>query len=42
MLNDVEFTSNILESYNMDIMDLFRFFFRMYPSIFKGLFIKKL
>ena len=41
MLNDVEMMQKILEQYNMTILDFFKFLFRMCPSVFKGLFVKK-
>lgn len=42
ILNDNEFMNDILEKYNMKIMDFFRFLFRLCPSIFKGFFVKKI
>lgn len=41
LLNDVEVMQKILEKYNMTILDFFKFLFRMCPSVFKGLFVKK-
>ena len=41
LLNNNEFMSNILENYNMTILDFFKFLFRLCPSIFKGFFVKK-
>ena len=38
--NDDEL-SKILKSYNMTICDFFKFLFRLCPSVFKGLFVKK-
>lgn len=42
ILNDVEFMGDILEKYNMEITDFFKFLFRLCPSIFKGFFVKKI
>ena len=41
LLNDVEMMQKILEQYNMTVLDFFKFLFRMCPSVFKGLFVKK-
>lgn len=41
LLNDVEVMQKILEKYNMTVLDFFKFLFRMCPSVFKGLFVKK-
>ncbi|MBP5785449.1 MAG: hypothetical protein J6W16_07710 [Methanobrevibacter sp.] len=41
LLNDNDFMANILENYNMTILDFFRFLFRLCPSVFKGFFVKK-
>ena len=32
---------NILDSYNMTVLDFFKFLFRLCPSVFKGFFVKK-
>lgn len=42
MLNNTAFIDEILEQYNMTILDFFKFLFRMCPSLFKGFFIKKI
>ena len=41
LLNNESFVAEILEQYNMNVLDLFKFMFRMCPSLFKGFFIKK-
>lgn len=41
MLQDVEYMQSILDGYDMTILDFFRFLFRLCPSVFKGLFVKK-
>lgn len=42
ILNDVDLMQKILEDYNMTILDFFKFLFRLCPSVFKGLFVKKI
>ena len=42
MLNDTLTMQKILEDYNMTILDFFKFLFRLCPSVFKGLFVKKI
>ena len=42
MLNDIEFMKTILDEYNMTVLDFFKFLFRLCPSVFKGLFVKKI
>lgn len=42
MLNDIEFMDDVLEQYNMTILDFFKFLFRLCPSTFKGMFVRKL
>lgn len=42
ILNDIEFMQHIFDNYHMNIMDFFRFLFRLCPSVFKGFFIKKI
>ena len=42
MLNDIDFMNDVLEQYNMTILDFFKFLFRLCPSTFKGMFVKKL
>ena len=42
MLNNEEFVSEILEFYNINIFDLFKILHKIYASIFKGTFLKKL
>ena len=41
LLNDVEMMQKILEQYSMTVLDFLKFLFRMCPSVFKGLFVKK-
>ena len=41
MLNDVDVMQAILKEYNMTVLDFFKFLFRLCPSVFKGLFVKK-
>ena len=41
LLEDSDAMAKILDSYNMDVQDFFRFLFRLCPSVFKGLFVKK-
>lgn len=41
MLQDVDYMQSILDGYDMTILDFFRFLFRLCPSVFKGLFVKK-
>lgn len=42
MLNDVGFMQKLLKEYNMNILDFFKFLFRLCPSVFRGLFVKKI
>lgn len=42
MLDDLEFMHDVLEQYNMTILDFFKFLFRLCPSTFKGMFVRKL
>ena len=42
LLNDANLMNRILDEYNMSILDFFKFLFRLCPSVFKGLFIKKI
>lgn len=42
MLNNEKFVSEILEFYNINIFDLFKILHKIYASIFKGTFLKKL
>ena len=42
MLNDAKFIDNLLDQYHMNIHDFFVFIYRLYPSMFNGLFVKKL
>lgn len=41
MLNDVELMEMVLDEYDMSAIDFFKFLFRICPTIFKGLFVKK-
>lgn len=41
MLENEDFIESLLKMYNMDVFDLFKFLFRLCPSVFKGLFIRK-
>lgn len=41
MLENEDFIEQLLETYNMDVFDLFKFLFRLCPSVFKGLFVRK-
>ena len=42
ILNDLELMQKILDEYNMTVLDFFKFLFRLCPSVFRGLFIKKI
>ena len=42
LLNDVDLMQQILKDYNMTVLDFFKFLFRLCPSIFKGLFVRKI
>ena len=39
MLNDSKFVCDLLETYSMDIFDLFKFLYRLDSSVFSGMFI---
>lgn len=41
MLENEDFIESLLKTYNMDVFDLFKFLFRLCPSVFKGLFVRK-
>lgn len=41
MVQDDAFITDVLELYDMNILDFFRFMFRLCPSLFKGLFLKR-
>lgn len=42
ILNDTKFMTEVLERYNMNIYDFFKFLFRYDQNIFKGLFFKRI
>ena len=42
LLQDQQLISNLKEQYNMDIFDIIKFLFRLCPSLFKGIFVKKI
>ncbi len=42
MLDDTVFINEILTKYNINIHDFFVFIYRIYPSMFNGLFVKKI
>ena len=42
ILNDTKFMTEVLERYNMNIYDFFKFLFRYDQDIFKGLFFKRI
>lgn len=42
MVQDEQFINDILNLYDMNILDFFRFMFRLCPSLFKGLFLKRI
>lgn len=42
MVQDEQFINDILSLYDMNILDFFRFMFRLCPSLFKGLFLKRI
>ena len=42
MLSNEKFMEQVLKDYNMTILDFFKFLFRLCPSVFKGLFIRKI
>lgn len=41
MLNDSKFMNKFLKYYNIDIFEFFKFLYRVEPSVFKGLFLKR-
>ena len=42
ILNDTKFITEVLDRYNMNIYDFFKFLFRYDQNIFKGLFFKRI
>ena len=42
MLNNDEYMKDLMENYGMTVFDIISFLFRLCPSIFKGIFIKKM